>query len=119
MSSSYPIFLAIAIYAYNQFLDFLIAHELTQIVDMLITIYCKLFKVEKLAVAEMNCDSLRNIHSCKVHSLVWANLLQRALLLFHCKKFFVVTNRSTKTMKLFHLDRFAIYSKLRVNNIIM
>ena len=64
------------------------------------TVYCK---SKSFAVVEINCNLLENIHGCMV-ILYGQTLLHR---LFHWKSF-AVTNQSTKTAKLFHLEQFAI-----------
>ena len=55
-------------------------------------------------VAELNCNSLENIHGWMV-VLYGQSLLHRP---FYWKGF-MVTDQSAKTAKLFHLKRFAIY----------
>ena len=59
--------------------------------------------------AKLNCNSLENIRRWMV-VLYHQSLLHR---LFHWKS--VVTNYSTKTTKLFHLEQFAMYDNCSCN----
>ena len=59
---------------------------------------------ENFVVAELNCNSLKNIHGWMV--VLYGQSLLHGL--FHWKSF-TVTDRSAKTAKLFHLEQFAIY----------
>ena len=60
--------------------------------------------MENFTVAKLNCNSLENICGWMV-VLHGQDLLHR---LFHWKSF-AVTDWSTKTVKLFHLEQFAMY----------
>ena len=64
------------------------------------TVYCKLFEVEKFPAYRTELyNSLENIHGWTV-VLHGQGLLHR---LSHCNSF-AVTNRYTKTVKLFHFE---------------
>ena len=63
---------------------------------------------KSFAVVEMNCNSLENVHGCMV-ILCGQTLLHSGIIAIY-RKSFAVTNQSAKTVKLFHLKRFAIYS---------
>ena len=68
------------------------------------TVYCKSFKVKGFVIADINCNSLENIHGWMV-VLHDQGLLHRLL---HWKSF-TVADQSAKTAKLFCLEGFAIY----------
>ena len=68
------------------------------------TIQYKLFEVESFTVVKLNCIILESIWGWIV-ILYGQSLLDR---LFHWKSF-TITDRSTKTVKQFHLKQFAMY----------
>ena len=57
---------------------------------------------------EMKCNLLENIHSCMA-VLCGQTLLHRGIITISLENFFAVLWFSTKTTKLFYLERFAIY----------
>ena len=40
----------------------MVMYDSFTVMNLLNTVYCKLFEVENFAVAELNCNSLENIH---------------------------------------------------------
>lgn len=68
------------------------------------TVYCKSFEVKNFVVAKLKSNWLENIHGCMV-VLYGQSFLHRLL---HWKSS-VVTDQFPRTVKLFHMQQFAIY----------